>query len=179
MCRRDQTHCQLLCSTSLSQIQNRRSDNWRWFFINAIKVACVYSEKKNLASRRRDRPPHYFFMHALCRNKKLDVDYVPAEHKVDVSSLHKDHDVVLIAHFEPAVVAALSGIENSSIPVIAFMLVIRTELKNTTCLHITKNTTCLHITKSSKSIIVLTSMHLVPFTSIIQNTTSMKPFLLV
>ena len=80
----------------------------------------MYSEEKDLASRRRDRTPHYFFMHALCRNKKLDVDYVPAEHKVDVSSLHKDHDVVLIAHFEPAVVVALSGIENSSIPVIAF-----------------------------------------------------------
>ena len=60
-----------------------------------------------------------FFMHALRRNKKLDIDYITNENRVDVSSLHRNYDVVLLPYIPPDVILALSGIENSSIPVIA------------------------------------------------------------
>ena len=69
----------------------------------------------------KDNNPFYlFFKCALKRNKKLDIDYI--EHMgggIDVSSLHKNYDVVLIPNIDIATIFALRGIESTNIPVIA------------------------------------------------------------
>ena len=83
-------------------------------------MALVYSKANKHYTESHYNDPYYlFFRRALQRNKKLDIDYI--EHMgrgIDPSSLHKDYDVVLIPSIDTATLLALSGIENSSIPVI-------------------------------------------------------------
>ena len=88
--------------------------------LNRIKVALVYSSGATSLSGNLPNKTHsYFFKHALFRNKNLDIDYFNALAQIDVSTLAREYDVVLLPLIDVATSLALADIRDYNIPVIA------------------------------------------------------------
>ena len=88
--------------------------------LSRIKVALVYSSGATSLSGNLPNKTHsYFFKHALFRNKNLDIDYFNALAQIDVSTLAREYDVVLLPLIDVATSLALADIRDYNIPVIA------------------------------------------------------------
>ena len=72
-----------------------------------------------LVGRKSIKTDYYFFRHAIFRNKTLEVDTFDTLGRINVSALEKNYDVVLIPHVDIATTLALTGIRDTSIPVVA------------------------------------------------------------
>ncbi len=86
-----------------------------------IKVAFIYDPNYSfLNGTHFDKTTYYFFMHALKRNKKINVTYFPASEKFDVTQLNGKYDIILLPNnFHEGSPKILDGIETTSIPVIS------------------------------------------------------------
>ena len=85
-----------------------------------IKIAFVYKPSyKFLTGNHFDNTTYYFFMHALKRNAKLEVNFFAEEEKFDVKKIEGKIDIILIPenYFEGT--PELIGIEKSDIPVVS------------------------------------------------------------
>tara|TARA_B100001559_G_scaffold316793_1_gene320880 strand:+ start:383 stop:1366 length:984 start_codon:yes stop_codon:yes gene_type:complete len=64
---------------------------------NKIRVALIYKDDYQfLSGKHFDNTTYYFFMHALRRNKNLDVKYYPAQKKFDCLQLKNKTDIILL-----------------------------------------------------------------------------------
>ena len=86
-----------------------------------IKVALIYKKSyKFLSGNHFDNTSYNFFMHALKRNKSIDVSYFPAENYFDVSKLKGKFDVILLPNNNTdGTPDELEGIKKVGIPVIS------------------------------------------------------------
>ena len=85
-----------------------------------IRVAFIYRPSYVfLTGNHFDNTTYYFFMHALKRNKKLDVTYFTAEEKFDTSLLKNRFDIILLPNNNTdGTPNELVGIQDVNIPVI-------------------------------------------------------------
>ena len=88
-----------------------------------IRVAAIYKKSFNfLSGNHFDNTYYHFFIDALQRNKKIEVDYFPAENSFDTSKLKGKYDVILLANNNiDGTPNELVGIKNVGIPVISKM----------------------------------------------------------
>jgi hypothetical protein len=86
-----------------------------------IKVALIYKKSyKFLSGNHFDNTSYNFFMHALKRNKSIDVSYFPAENYFDVSKLKGKFDVILLPNNNTdGTPNELEGIKKVGIPIIS------------------------------------------------------------
>ena len=64
---------------------------------NKIHVALIYkNDYPFLSGRHFDNTTYYFFIHALQRNKLLDVTFYPTQKKFDCSKLKNETDIILL-----------------------------------------------------------------------------------
>ena len=86
-----------------------------------IKVAFIYNQTSPfLTGKHFDNTTYLFFMHALKRNKKIDVTYFPAIKKFDATQLKGKYDIILLPdNFVEGSPETLEGIETVNIPVIS------------------------------------------------------------
>ena len=88
--------------------------------MHQIKVAMVYSSGAEVLNGKNPfKGEYYFFQHAIFRNRNLEVERLDALHKIDVSILEKDYDIVLLPQVDIASSMALTGIRACNIPVVA------------------------------------------------------------
>ena len=86
-----------------------------------IKVALIYKKSYEfLSGNYFDNTSYHFFMYALKRNKKIEVDYFPAENSFDTSKLKGKYDLILLPNnYTDGTPDELIGIKNVGIPVIS------------------------------------------------------------
>ena len=61
------------------------------------RVALIYKKNYTFFNENHfDKTTYYFFMKALKRNSKLNVEYFPSKHKFDISKLKNNFDLILI-----------------------------------------------------------------------------------
>ena len=87
---------------------------------NKIKVAFIYKPSNPFYNKEHfDNTTYYFCMHALKRNKNLEVSYFPAEKSFDATKLKGKFDVIMLGNHNSATPDEIIGIRQSDIPVIA------------------------------------------------------------
>lgn len=86
-----------------------------------IKVALIYKKSyKFLSGEHFDNTTYHFFIHALKRNKNIEVDYFPTENSFDTTKLKGKYDIILLPNNNTdGTPEHLIGIKNVGIPVIA------------------------------------------------------------
>ena len=86
-----------------------------------IRVAIVYREGYPFFSKDfRDNTTYYFFMHALKRNKKLELEFYPSKNRFDTVSLKNKVDLILLPDNNTvSIPEELVSIKETKIPVIA------------------------------------------------------------
>jgi len=84
-------------------------------------VAFIYKpDYPFLTGQHFDNTTYYFFMKALKRNSKLDVEYFPSKQKFQISELKNNFDLILIPdNLNEGTPDELVGIRESNIPVIS------------------------------------------------------------
>ena len=86
--------------------------------MNPIKVAMVYSSAhQTLTGTNTIKTHYYFFNCAMHRSKNLEVDYFDSLHRINVSNLERNYDIVLLPEIDIATSLALRGIRDCNIPV--------------------------------------------------------------
>jgi len=86
-----------------------------------IKIAFIYNPTSPfLTGNHFDNTTYFFFMHALKRNKKMDVTYFSAVEKFDTQQLKGKYDIILLPdNFIEGSPHILDGIDTVNIPVIS------------------------------------------------------------
>jgi len=89
--------------------------------VDKIRVAIVYREDWRFFSKdHRDNTLYYFFMHALQRNSKLELEFFCTKNKFDVSILKNKFDIILLPdNRSPHIPDKLVSINETKIPVIS------------------------------------------------------------
>lgn len=89
--------------------------------VDKIRIAFIYNPTNPfLTGKHFDNTTYFFFMHALKRNKKIDVTYFPAIKKFDVTQLKGRFDIILLPdNFIEGSPEILEGIDTINIPVIS------------------------------------------------------------
>ena len=89
--------------------------------VDKIRVAFIYKpDYPFLTGQHFDNTTYYFFMKALKRNSKLNVEYFPSKHKFDISKLKNNFDLILIPdNLNEGTPDELIGIRESKLPVIS------------------------------------------------------------
>lgn len=88
--------------------------------VDKIRVSFIYKPSDVfLTGKHFDNTTYDFFMKALSRNQKLQVSYYKDEHKIDISSIKEDTDIIVIAGNHSMHTPELKGIHETKIPVIA------------------------------------------------------------
>lgn len=89
--------------------------------VDKIKVAIIYRDGYPFFSKDfRDNTMHYFFMHAMKRNSKLEIEFFPTKDKFDTSILKHKFDLILLPDNSANIVPdELISIKETKIPVIA------------------------------------------------------------
>lgn len=86
-----------------------------------IKVAFIYKQNCVFLTGSFFANAYYhFFMNALKRNNKIDVDYFPTGNSFDISTLKNNYDIILLSDNTPyGTPDEILGIKDSDIPVIS------------------------------------------------------------
>ena len=91
-----------------------------WYLDRKISAALIYKKNYNFFNQAHfDQTTNDFFMKALSRNERLEVEYFPCEDEFDVRKLKGKFDVILLANNRfDATPEVLHDITKSTIPVI-------------------------------------------------------------
>ena len=86
-----------------------------------IRVAVIYREDWPFFSKDyRDNTLYYFFMHAMTKNSKIDVEFFRTKNKFDTSILQHRFDIILLPdNRAPHIPDELISIKETKIPVIS------------------------------------------------------------